>query len=83
MRHLALLAFLPAGCALHPYDAETARQIQHTLDYETEDFALTVAALADGVIDERERLSMEVRSSSELARLKAWLAAESAKDVTP
>jgi hypothetical protein len=79
VKYLCVLLLL-SGCRLKQYDPVTADQISRTLSYETATYDYVVAALEDGVWAADERLGLEVRHESELARLEAWLRAEEAKD---
>lgn len=83
MRKLAVLisalSLVGCGLSLKRYDPVTTGQVQKTIDFEREDYRLTAVALEDGLLDEKERVSLLTRHDSELARLEAWLAAEEAK----
>jgi uncharacterized membrane protein YebE (DUF533 family) len=73
------VAVTGCGWGLKRFDPHTVRQVEKTIAFETEDFAMTEAAWADGVMDEVERKSLAVRHESELDRLKSWLVSEEAK----
>jgi hypothetical protein len=79
-----LLLLGVSGCdvlQLHEYDPMTAEQIQKTIAYETTDYSLVVEDYRTLAVPESWSTALRIRHESELARLRAWLAAEEAKKI--
>jgi len=81
---LISLCLVGLGCesfSLKAYDPITVRQIETTIEFETDDYRLSREALEEAEAEPQRLLELEIRHDAEIARLGAWKRAEEAKKI--